>query len=449
MRIIFHIDVNSAFLSWSAVKQLKENPDAVDLRTIPSAVGGDVSKRHGVITAKSIPAKKYGVQTGEPVVKALQKCPDLVLVQSDFATYRAYSAAFIEILRSYSEILEQVSIDEAYLDVTELIEDSEGLDAVTLAAQIRKEIRETLGFTVNVGISVNKFLAKMASDFAKPDKTHTLYPEEIPAKLWPLAIRDLYGCGASTAQKLTQLGILTIGEAAGTQKELLQSYLGQKAGEYIYERANGRGSEVVHAESEKAKSYSNETTMSEDITVRNYEAKADPVLRALSEHVSARMERGQAKGLTVSVSVKTDVFKRRSRQMTLERPTRDAEVIYANAQVLLRELCFGETALLADGRGIRLIGVGMSKLDEGGYEQENLFDWMKTQEEEKERKQEQERVREEGEKKAEEQARQAAEKKRRTEQLGRMLENVQMRFGKQSLQKGVSKDTSGEKPEED
>lgn len=419
MRTIFHIDVNSAFLSWSAVKQLKENPDAVDLRTIPSAVGGDVTTRHGIITAKSIPAKKYGVQTGEPVVKALQKCPELVLVRSDFATYRAYSAAFIDILRSYSEILEQVSIDEAYLDVTELIEDSDGLTAEMLAGMIRKEIREKLGFTVNVGISVNKFLAKMASDFAKPDRTHTLYPGEIPEKLWPLPIRDLHGCGASTAQKLMQIGILTIGDAAAMQKELLQSYLGQKAGEYIYERANGRSSDVVHAESEKAKSYSNETTMSEDITAENYDEKADPVLRGLSEHVSARMERGQARGLTVSVSAKTDDFRRRSRQTTLEKPTRDADVIYATAQVLLRELCFGETALLADGRGIRLIGVGVSKLDEGGYEQTDLFDWMKTQEEEKEKKQ------------------QAAERQQKTEQLDRMMENIQARFGKQSLQKGI------------
>ncbi|MBQ1291138.1 MAG: DNA polymerase IV [Lachnospiraceae bacterium] len=420
MRTIFHIDVNSAFLSWSAVKQLKENPDAVDLRTIPSAVGGDVTTRHGIITAKSIPAKKYGVQTGEPVVKALQKCPELVLVRSDFATYRAYSAAFIDILRSYSEILEQVSIDEAYLDVTELIEDSDGLTAETLAGMIRKEIREKLGFTVNVGISVNKFLAKMASDFAKPDRTHTLYPEEIREKLWPLPIRDLHGCGASTAQKLMQIGILTIGDAAAMQKELLQSYLGQKAGEYIYERANGRSSDVVHAESEKAKSYSNETTMSEDITAENYDEKADPVLRGLAEHVSARMERGQARGLTVSVSAKTDDFRRRSRQTTLEKPTRDADVIYATAQMLLRELCFGESALLADGRGIRLIGVGVSKLDEGGYEQTDLFDWMKTQEEEKEKKQ------------------QAAERQQKTEQLDRMMENIQARFGKKSLQRGIT-----------
>ena len=120
-RTIFHVDVNSAFLSWSALKRLEEDPDAVDLRTIPSGVGGDVKTRHGIITAKSIPAKKYGVQTGEPVVKALQKCPQLVLVPPDFETYRKYSHALMEILSRYSPLLQQVSIDEAYLDVTERV----------------------------------------------------------------------------------------------------------------------------------------------------------------------------------------------------------------------------------------------------------------------------------------------------------------------------------------
>ena len=120
-RTIFHVDVNSAFLSWSALKRLEEDPGSVDLRTIPSAVGGDVKTRHGVITAKSIPAKKYGVQTGEPVVKALQKCPQLVLVPSDFETYRRYSHALMEILSQYTPLLQQMSIDEAFLDLTEQI----------------------------------------------------------------------------------------------------------------------------------------------------------------------------------------------------------------------------------------------------------------------------------------------------------------------------------------
>ena len=190
-RCIFHIDVNSAFLSWSAVKRLSENPKATDLRTIPSAVGGDVKTRHGIITAKSIPAKKYGVTTGEPVVKALQKCPQLVLIPSDFKTYRTYSKAFMDILHRYCPAVEQASIDEAYMDMTGLSENFAAYSERTgiwfpecAAMQIKNEIRDTLGFTVNVGmgISVNKLLAKTASDFEKPDRIHTLYPDELEEK---------------------------------------------------------------------------------------------------------------------------------------------------------------------------------------------------------------------------------------------------------------------------
>ena len=213
-RTIFHVDVNSAFLSWSALKLLEEDPGAVDLRTIPSGVGGDVKTRHGIITAKSIPAKKYGVQTGEPVVKALQKCPQLVLVPPDFETYRKYSRALMEILARYTPLIQQVSIDEAYMDLTDRIPYGDREGALALAKQIRDHVREQLGFTVNVGISVNKLLAKTASDFEKPDRTHTLYPEEVPAKMWPLPIGTLHGCGKSTAQKLQLIGINTIGEAA-------------------------------------------------------------------------------------------------------------------------------------------------------------------------------------------------------------------------------------------
>ena len=169
-RTIFHVDVNSAFLSWSALKQLRENPGSVDLRTIPSAVGGDIETRHGIITAKSIPAKKYGVQTGEPVVKALQKCPQLVMVRSDFTTYRKYSAQFISILKEYTDQVQQVSIDEAFLDVTDLEADWKDAFPLGLAKSIKDTVRDRLGFTVNVGISSNKFLAKMASDFEKGDR---------------------------------------------------------------------------------------------------------------------------------------------------------------------------------------------------------------------------------------------------------------------------------------
>ena len=229
---IFHADVNSAFLSWSAVERLQKDPTALDLRKVPSAVGGDISKRHGIITAKSIPAKKYGIHTGEPVVKALKKCPDLILIPSSFQTYRKFSSAFIRILKQHCSAVEQASIDEAYLDMTgEIQRDMERAArpesfrnmaqngspqenalsaeeklwracAWRKALSIKDEIRDTLGFTINVGIAKNRLLAKTASDFSKPDKIHTLYPEEIPAKLWPLPIGELHGCGHATAEKL-------------------------------------------------------------------------------------------------------------------------------------------------------------------------------------------------------------------------------------------------------
>ena len=382
-RTIFHVDVNSAFLSWTAVKRLKEDPNAVDLRTIPSVVGGDVKTRHGIVTAKSIPAKKYGIQTAEPIHSALQKCPSLVVVPSDFATYREYSHGFIDILRSYSAILEQVSIDEAFLDVTDLRDSypSEGFP-FNVAKEIREEIKNTLGFTVNVGISTNKLLAKMASDFSKPDKTHTLYPEEIREKMWPLDIGELFGCGKKTAEKLRTIGIRTIGEAAQSDKKLLISILGEKSGEYIYRSANGIGSDTVHPERDDPKSYSNETTTKNDITADNYTQDLPPIVKHLSDKVSGRLQIDGVFGTVVNVQVKTSEFKRYSRQIKLDESTDSADVIYRHAMALLLQLLDGESGLFSSGKKIRLVGVGVDHLDKGEYRQENLFDWMTTGKEE-------------------------------------------------------------------
>ena len=412
MRTIFHVDVNSAFLSWSALKQLKENPDSVDLRTIPSAVGGDVETRHGIITAKSIPAKKYGIQTGEPVVKALAKCPDLVLVKSDFAVYRDYSSRLMELLREYTPVLQQASIDEAYLDVTELLPNNDDSASVhqhrnvtnlltaysdkgvtnhvtptytdpgSLAREIADHVKKSLRFTVNVGISSNKFLAKMASDFQKPDKIHTLWPEEIPDKMWPLPIGKLYGCGKATAARLQNLGIYTIGDAAAADLSLLQGNLGQKAGLYILERANGRDNSEVHSEERDAKSYSNETTTAEDITRNNYDTLALPILKRLSEKVAGRLQRDNVWGSTVSVIVKTGAFRRHTRQTTLNVPTNNAEEIYTQSQALLYDLMYGKRTgtdrtqgLFSQGDVLRLIGVGVSNLDNGENRQMDVFEW--------------------------------------------------------------------------
>ena len=379
-KYIFHIDVNSAFLSWSALKQLREDPGSVDLRTIPSAVGGDVKKRHGIITAKSIPAKKYGIVTGEPVVKALEKCPSLVLVPGDFATYREYSSAFIAILNKYSPLVQQMSIDEAFVDISGLREIYSYLETedepfpICLARKIKDEIRDTLGFTVNVGISCNKLLAKMASDFTKPDRIHTLFPEEVPDKMWPLPIGDLFGCGKSTAARLQSIGIRTIGDAANSDPEVLISFLGPNGGSYIYQSANGIGSSEVHDEYEDAKSYSNETTLKNDLTADSYDKDIIPVLKYLSEKVSKRLKADKVYGRTITVSVKTGSFKRHSAQLQLESSICDEQRIFRYSKELSDKLLLGDDGLFMKGETVRLVGVGLTKLDDGSYQQLNLFD---------------------------------------------------------------------------
>ena len=380
-RIIFHVDVNSAFLSWTAVRRLREDPGALDLRTVPSAVGGDIKTRHGVITAKSIPAKAFGVQTGEPVVTALKKCPGLIVVPSEFDTYRASSRQFMRILTRYTAAaagvpeneapVEQVSIDESFADMTGIP------DPLSYAAKLREEVRETLGFTVNVGISSNKLLAKMASDFEKPDKTHTLWPSEIPDKLWPLPIRDLFGCGRATAERLRSFGIRTIGDAARTDLAVLKAILGDKGGAYIHRAANGIGSVRVAPREEDAKSYSNETTTAEDITAQNSAEALPPVLKRLSNKVASRLRRDGFRASTIGIMVKTGEFQRHSRQTTLLTATNDPDEIQNTADRLMHALLYEEeTGLFHTGQVLRLVGVsaaGLTKETEE-YRQMSLFE---------------------------------------------------------------------------
>lgn len=416
-RCIFHVDVNSAFLSWSAVKRLKEEPTAVDLRTIPSAVGGDIKTRHGVITAKSLPAKKLGIHTGEPVSSALGKCPSLVLVKSDFQTYRQYSQAFIRILQSYSDAVEQVSIDEAFLDMSADFPDSESSPAQLQeirkrADAIRNEIRTRLGFTVNIGISTNKLLAKMASDFEKPDKLHTLWPWEIPEKLWPLPIGSLHGCGRSSADALSSFGIRTIGDAAHSSLRVLRSILGEKAGAHLLRSANGISNSPVRTAREAAKSYSNERTTAEDIGPDNYEKLLPPLLQKLSDSVAKRMQRDEVRAFTVGVMVKTNSFHRHSRQTTLERSCNDATLINSTAELLMKELLLSENGLFRQGDRIRLVGVSAQNLDHSAYEQLSLFDWA--------------------EKHAQQQTR-----SRRDARLSEMMQKLNSRYGAGTVTRGT------------
>ena len=215
-RKILHVDVNSAFLSWTAVEMLK-NGSTVDIRKIPSIIGGDEEKRKGIVLAKSIPAKKYGIKTAEPIYFAKQKCPNLQIFKSNFKIYRKYSNAMYDILCQYTNKVERFSIDECFLDITEFI--PKGKTDLQIAYEINQRVKQELGFTVNVGVAPNKILAKMASDFEKPDKVHTLYINEIPSKMWKLPVSELFMVGKRSLPKLEQLGIGTIGDLENRKKE--------------------------------------------------------------------------------------------------------------------------------------------------------------------------------------------------------------------------------------
>lgn len=281
--IIFHIDVNSAFLSWEAVYRLYHKGGNLDLREVPSAVGGDVSLRHGIILAKSIPAKDCGIKTGETILEAKRKCPNLVLVPPNYSLYEQCSAAFMDILREFSDVVEQYSIDESFVDMTtacHLFGTPE-----EAAEQMKNRIRDELGFTVNVGVSSNKLLAKMASDFRKPDRVHTLYPEEIRQKMWPLPVSELFFVGRATTKKLFSMGIKTIGELAAADPAWLKSVL-KKHGEVIWGFANGVDLSPVLDAPAPNKGYGNSTTLPRDVTSRE---EADRALLALSETVATRL----------------------------------------------------------------------------------------------------------------------------------------------------------------
>ena len=368
-RLIFHVDVNSAFLSWEAARRVKEG--LPDLREIPSCIGGDPKSRRGIVVAKSIPAKKYGVTTGEPVALALRKCPDLVCVPGDFALFDRCSRAFKKICASYAPVMESFSIDEVFLDMsgTHLIYP----DPVAVAHEIKDKIRDELGFTVNVGIGTNKLLAKMASDFEKPDKLHTLFPSEIPEKMWPLPVRDLLFLGKASEQKLLRAGIKTIGDMAKSDEAEIRQLLGDKNGRQLYRYANGIDDSPVRSEREEAKGYSAETTVEEDIVT--YE-QALSLLLAQCDVVAARMRRDGKKCSCVAVTYRTLDFKTRSHQKNFEDPTDVTEEIFAQVKKLLYECWKCEP--------LRLIGVALTDLTSDEFRQMSLFE--NTEDREKQKK---------------------------------------------------------------
>lgn len=370
MSVIFHIDVNSAYLSWTSVEQLKNGAE-VDLREIPSIIGGDKKSRHGVVLAKSIPAKKYGIHTGEPVVNALSKCPNLVMEPPDHRMYGRYSRRMMEFLHTYTDKIEQVSVDECYMDFTDI--SGNYFSPVAGAMEIKNKIREKFGFTVNVGISSNKLLAKMASDFQKPDKVHTLFPEEIQVKMWPLPVGELYMAGRSSVEYMKKLEIYTIGDLARTDPVILEQHL-KSHGRKLWEFANGIDHSQVEHEPGEAKGIGNSTTLPRDLTT---EKEAEPVLTELSESVSGRLKKAGQKAGMLSVEIKYYNFESVSHQRQLVRAASGQQEIFREAMELFRELW--------DGRPIRLLGIRSSKLiEEEAPEQLSLFD-IEVQEDTKKR----------------------------------------------------------------
>lgn len=403
MSVIFHIDVNSAYLSWTATEQLKNGAET-DIRTIPAIIGGDKEQRHGVVLAKSTPAKKYGIRTGEPVVNAFRKCPGLIMEPPDHKMYRQYSARLMEFLREYTPDIEQVSVDECYMDFTGIA--GRFFSPVEAAFEIKDEVCRRFGYTVNIGISDVKVLAKMASDFEKPNRVHTLFREEIREKMWPLPVSDLYMAGHSSVETLKKLAVYTIGDLAGMDPGLVELHL-KKHGRMLWEFANGIDDSKVVTSKAEAKGIGNSTTLAKDVVT---EEEAKKVLLKLSESVGKRLRKAGQKAGMLSVEIKYYDFQTASHQRQLPVPTNSVQTIYEMACVLFRELWNKEP--------VRLLGIRSSKLTgQDEPRQLNLFDLLPEQNE-------------------------RSLKNKKQEKLDRALDQIRKKYGEDAVKRGSFLDKS-------
>ncbi len=358
-RIIFHIDVNSAFLSWSAVKLCRQGRP--DIRLVPSVVSGDPSDRRSIIAAASIPAKKMGVKVATPVTMALRICPQLVIVRSDWDWYGQCSRDFIEICRRYSPVLQQFSIDECFIDMTFRCY---GKDPVEVAARLKDEIRTELGFTVNVGVGSNKLLSKMASDFEKPDKVHTLWADEVQEKMWPLPVRNLLWVGKKTEERLLTYGINTIGDLARLGTGSLTRLVGRKFAQQLHDNANGRDTSPVETETAEAKSCSAERTFRQDLSDPK---DIDRELFNVACIVAHRIRQDNFRAGCVSMFVKYTDFSVVQKQLSLDQPSDVTAVILNAARRMLAEVWDGASP-------IRQVGLGVSRLTREQAVQMSLFE---------------------------------------------------------------------------
>ena len=356
-RQILHVDVNNAYLSWTAVNMLKNGYD-IDIRTIPSVIGGEEERRAGIVLAKSPIAKKFGIVTGEPIYFAKKKCNNLKLFPADFEVYYYYSNELYKILLDYTDKIERFSVDECFLDLTGYLMNRNLID---IAKEISSRVYKELGFTVNIGVAHNKLLAKMASDFEKPNKIHTLFEDEIQTKMWPLPCSELFMLGRKTVPKLLNMQIKTIGDIAKTDKNILIKNFG-KHGQMMWEYANGIDNSEVNTKYEPPKSIGNSITLPRDLErIEDIE----PIILALCEKVSFRLRRQKMVANVVNVQLRTNKFIDYSHQKKLKFATSNTKEILETSKEILIEMYKGEA--------IRLVGVRVDNLEEEDQVQLSLF----------------------------------------------------------------------------
>ncbi len=365
-RMIFHIDVNNAFLSWSAVLLLKEGYKQ-DIRKIPAIIGGDESKRRGIVLAKSPIAKRFGVVTAETLYSAKKKCPTLQVFPPNYEWYYEKSRELMEYLSQYTPTMEQFSVDECFLDMTGTSYLYK--DYIKLAYYLKEEIKNKFGYTVNIGIANNKLCAKMASDFEKPDKVHTLFKSEIKEKLWPLPVKDLFMVGKKTAQELQKLNIKTVKDLAETSDALLYKHFKNQS-TYLKEAANGIDTSKVEARSSKNESISISETLPYDF---EDEEKLKEVLFRQTEEVSRELRYKKQYTKTVAVIFKNNRFISYSAQVGLFNATDQTEEIYRNVKEVFEKNWKQDP--------IRLIGVRLASLTDKKEKQLSLFDETSEKEE--------------------------------------------------------------------
>ena len=368
-KIIFHIDVNNAFLSWTAVDMLKKGYP-YDIRKKYAIIGGSEKDRKGIVLAKSTPCKKIGIKTADTIYSAKKKCPNLEIYPPNYPLYKKYSNAMFQYLSKYTNIIERYSIDECFLDYT----NSQNLfgDPLKLAYKIKEDLKKQYGFTVNIGIANNKLCAKMASDFEKPDKVHTLFNNEIQQKMWPLPIQDLFMIGKSTTQKLIDLNILTIKDLANTNIDFLTKRF-KKYGRLMWEYANGIDNSEVEYEYTDPKSISNSTSLPYDYTKLEELLK---VVKQLSIETSAKLREKNLYTNTISIWIKYANFQKVSKQTTIDNNTNNTEIIYNKAKYLFINT-WNKTP-------VRALCVGVSKIEPNHNTQLSIFETLNNKTNEKE-----------------------------------------------------------------